>query len=128
MEKWIAYFNEIKLPETKQQAVCVYASLHTTFVSIHPFYDGNGRMGRLLANIPVIKSGFPPITLSAEHRSEYIKILGKYQADNQLEEPAKISYTEMENFIEKCWETAYSYVESAKSLQAKRNNGMSPMK
>ncbi len=37
-----------------EQAVEVYAQLHIGFVHIHPFWDGNGRLARLVANIPLL--------------------------------------------------------------------------
>jgi len=38
------------------------------FIHIHPFWDGNGRMARLVANIPVIRAGLPPIIIPMEKR------------------------------------------------------------
>jgi Fic family protein len=62
-----------------KDAVKVYAKLHMGFAHIHPFWDGNGRMARLLANIPLLRSGLPPLTISADSRREYIQILADYQ-------------------------------------------------
>lgn len=45
---------------------------------IHPFWDGNGRMARLVANIPVIRAGLPPIIIPMEKRQLYLEILAKY--------------------------------------------------
>lgn len=39
----------------------------------------NGRMARLLANIPVLRAGFPPIVVPAEARLDYIHELWTYQ-------------------------------------------------
>jgi len=47
--------------------------------SIHPFFDGNGRLARLLANLPVLYAGFPPIVVPTEARAEYINALWTYQ-------------------------------------------------
>jgi Fic family protein len=49
------------------------------FVRIHPFFDGNGRLARLLANVPVLASGFPPIVVPSEARLDYIRELWDYQ-------------------------------------------------
>ena len=46
---------------------------------IHPFFDGNGRMARLLANVPVLAAGHPPIVVPAEARLDYIRELWNYQ-------------------------------------------------
>ncbi|WP_248885919.1 Fic family protein [Acidithiobacillus acidisediminis] len=56
-----------------------YADLHLEFVCIHPFADGNGRMARLLSNVPILRSGLPPIVVPKEARREYIKTLSDYQ-------------------------------------------------
>lgn len=48
---------------------------HVRFVTIHPFADGNGRVGRLLLNLLLIQSGYPIAVLSVEKRSAYIDSL-----------------------------------------------------
>lgn len=53
------------------------AMLHTIFVGIHPFVDGNGRTARLLLNLELIKEGFPPIIIKVENRLEYYETLDK---------------------------------------------------
>ncbi|WP_174887703.1 Fic family protein [Cohnella herbarum] len=51
------------------------AVIHLDFVGIHPFIDGNGRTARLLLNFELIKSGYPPIVIQKENRSEYYSAL-----------------------------------------------------
>ncbi|WP_079710135.1 Fic family protein [Paraliobacillus ryukyuensis] len=51
------------------------AVLHSKFVNIHPFVDGNGRTARLLMNLELFKSGYLPIIIEKEHRSEYYRVL-----------------------------------------------------
>jgi Fic family protein len=51
------------------------AELHTRFVKIHPFVDGNGRTGRLLLNFELMKSGYPPAILRKEDRLAYYDAL-----------------------------------------------------
>lgn len=51
------------------------AELHTRFVKIHPFLDGNGRTGRLLMNFELMKSGYPPAILRKEDRLAYYDTL-----------------------------------------------------
>lgn len=57
----------------------VYAKLHIGFVHIHPFWDGNGRLARLLSNIPLLCAGLPPIVISQSLRQQYINTLANYQ-------------------------------------------------
>jgi Fic family protein len=51
------------------------ASVHSDFVKIHPFIDGNGRTARLLLNFELMKSGYPPIVIEKEVRAEYYSVL-----------------------------------------------------
>ena len=53
------------------------ALLHVTFVGIHPFEDGNGRTSRLLLNLELMKSGFPPIIIRTENKLAYYEALDK---------------------------------------------------
>lgn len=47
------------------------AILHSWFVKIHPFVDGNGRTARLLLNFELMKNGYVPIIIKKEQRVEY---------------------------------------------------------
>lgn len=54
------------------------AQLHTEFESIHPFIDGNGRIGRVLANYLLIREGFPPIIVRNKEKEAYYAALRSY--------------------------------------------------
>lgn len=56
------------------------AFLHHSFVQIHPFQDGNGRIARLLASLVFIKEGLFPLALDRNEKVRYINSLEK--ADN----------------------------------------------
>lgn len=80
MSRWIKAFNRsLKRPTSAEAALNAYLLAHVSFVRIHPFFDGNGRLARLLANLPVLISGFPPIVIPMEARADYISALGSYQ-------------------------------------------------
>lgn len=51
------------------------AELHTRFVKVHPFIDGNGRTGRLLLNFELMKFGYPPAVIRKEDRLDYYDAL-----------------------------------------------------
>lgn len=53
------------------------AMLHVIFVGIRPFIDGNGRTSRLLLNLELMKSGYPPIIIKVENRLSYYNALDK---------------------------------------------------
>gem|GEM_PF-683660 len=49
--------------------------LHTKFVTIHPFIDGNGRTARLIMNFELMKYGYPPAIIKKEERQNYYRSL-----------------------------------------------------
>lgn len=51
------------------------ASLHSRFEEIHPFLDGNGRTGRLLLNLLLVRLGYPPAIIYKKDRSRYLNAL-----------------------------------------------------
>src|SRR3989344_3428388 len=58
------------------------AIFHERFERIHPFYDGNGRTGRMLSNLILIRKGYPPIIIENKKRKEYYEALSKaHEAD-----------------------------------------------
>jgi Fic family protein len=83
MSLWLDLYHQQPPIQSEAEAVLVYTRLHLAFASIHPFFDGNGRMARLLANIPLLKSGYLPIVVKKEARAAYIQTLSEYQRISQ---------------------------------------------
>ena len=59
-------------------APTAFAHFHVGFVNIHPFFDGNGRMARLLANLPLLNAGLPPLLFAATDRRAYLQAAARY--------------------------------------------------
>ena len=51
------------------------AWMHFDFESVHPFSDGNGRVGRLLLNLHFLKHGWPPVHILPPDRDRYLRAL-----------------------------------------------------
>jgi fido (protein-threonine AMPylation protein) len=127
MERWLSLFNGMLDGVAKPvEAVRAYVRTHMRFVRIHPFFDGNGRVVRLLANLPVLRGGFPPIVISRERRGAYIDILWAYQraAGTLLPGgrllPSHPALRRFESFVLQEWAPTVRLVEEARRRDAAR--------
>ncbi|HIG97083.1 MAG TPA: Fic family protein [Candidatus Aenigmarchaeota archaeon] len=66
----------------KYHPIVVAALMHHGFESIHPFRDGNGRVGRLILNFILRKNGFPLIDIKYKDRESYYDALSKADEGN----------------------------------------------
>lgn len=72
--------------------VTIAVDAHFKLVSIHPFADGNGRVARLLMNLFLLQSGYPPVIIKPEQRLSYILALEKAQTQGAMDEYYRMMY------------------------------------
>ncbi len=92
MKNLIRFYNENKY---QIHPLELASEIHYRFVVIHPFTDGNGRMGRLLMNFILDRSGFPMIDISTINREKYLYALSSENTKNLTE----FILLELENYI-----------------------------
>lgn len=73
MVDWVKTVNELA-PRAPRFAEDL-ARAHCRFEQIHPFLDGNGRTGRLLLNLVLVRMGYPPAIIYKRQREEYLRAL-----------------------------------------------------
>jgi fido (protein-threonine AMPylation protein) len=74
MRDWITDAQALR--DTDEATIAeALATLHARFEQIHPFLDGNGRAGRLILNLLLVRLGIPPAIIYKNDRSRYLTAL-----------------------------------------------------
>ena len=81
----IRYSSEITTP-----FIYRIAQFHTEFESVHPFLDGNGRIGRVINNYLLIREGFPSIILRNKEKEAYYSALRSYDDSHNFKPMIRI--------------------------------------
>ena len=76
--------------KNKYPGLILGAVVHNQFENIHPFRDGNGRVGRILLNNILIKHNLPPINIDFKSRIEYYESLQSYEKNHNLKPTIKL--------------------------------------
>src|SRR3989338_3488674 len=90
-----------KWNKNKFKPLVLAAIMHNQFEYIHPFQDGNGRVGRLLLNFILLKNKYPPINITLEDRAEYYRTLQEYQNRHDLKPTAKFLIKQYKKTLKK---------------------------
>ena len=83
--------------KSKENIIEKVAKFHAEFEKIHPFNDGNGRTGRLLMNLELMKNGYPITIIKNENRNDYYNALEKAQVEFDYELIIKFIKSSIEN-------------------------------
>jgi Fic family protein len=76
---WLAYVAAatpvLRGEESQEHLPEVLARLHNGFERVHPFLDGNGRTGRLVLNLILVRANMPPVIILKRQRDSYLAAL-----------------------------------------------------
>ena len=100
MERLIAEYEPMKQDRHILEAIGLF---HLLFEGVHPFTDGNGRTGRLILNLELIKAGLLPINIKFADRKRYYECFDKYytnrNAEPMIQLIAEYEETELKNRV-----------------------------
>ncbi len=94
LEDLVTWYDKNK---NKYPPLLLAAVVHNQFETIHPFADGNGRIGRLLLNNILLKHNKPPVNIQLKNRSAYYAALREYQNDGNVRPTIELILKEYKN-------------------------------
>lgn len=96
MDEFMMWLN---LPNNKHPAMFA-ADAHLKFVGISPFVDGNGRMGRLLMSLLIMRHGYPPALIRKEDLEEYLGSIETAQLTGKMTGYYEVMYRAIERSLD----------------------------
>ncbi len=101
MEQLVLDYTQIL---SEKNIIEAAAELHLRFENIHPFIDGNGRTGRLILNLELIKYGLLPVNIKFADRLKYYGAFDSYAqtgtTDVMADMIAEYEISELERYID----------------------------
>jgi Fic family protein len=94
LQKLVAWYEKNK---GLYPPLVLAAVIHNQFENIHPFRDGNGRVGRLLLINILLKHKLPPINIELKNRREYYTALQSYENEGNLRPMIELMLKEYKN-------------------------------
>jgi Fic family protein len=93
----------------KEHPLKLAAEFHSRFEKIHPFEDGNGRVGRILINAILLEKGYPPLIIRKTMRQSYFNALETFDAGHK-DKMFRFLIEKMESSFEKFFKVYVKYV------------------
>jgi len=95
LKELVKWYEENK---ERYHPIILAAVVHNQFENIHPFQDGNGRIGRLILNNILLKHNLPPVNIELKRRSEYYIAIGEYENNGNLRPTIELILKEFKAF------------------------------
>ena len=115
VEPLIAQLLASYYADTESHIISRIAKLHLEFEHIHPFCDGNGRIGRVVNNFALLREGYVPINIAFADRAKYYEAFKAYDEDQSI--------AKMEEIVGRALTESYhkrlAYLEGRKIVQLK---------
>lgn len=90
----VDWYNKHKL---EYPGILLAAVVHNQFENIHPFADGNGRVGRILLNNILLKNVLPPLNIDIKNQREYYETLQVYEKEGNIRPTIELILKEYKN-------------------------------
>ena len=81
LKELVEWYNKCK---KKYPPILLASVVHNQFENIHPFQDGNGRVGRILMNNILVKHDLPPVNIDLKNRKKYYQCLQEYENNHNI--------------------------------------------
>ena len=130
MQQWFSEFQHLmRQPLSRaDELLDAFTQIHLSFTAITPYADGNGRLARLLANLPLLRAGHPPLIIQSDSRKPYITLLGDYTLRRGLVSPDGTDlvctgpeYDALIAFFRTQWQTSQTLVSEFHQRQERRH-------
>ena len=97
MRAWVDRANRLREGEG---SICErIAELHSAFERVHPFIDGNGRTGRLVMNLLLVRLGYPPAVIQKRERPAYLRALARSDRGDHAPLGERIARAVLDNLM-----------------------------
>ena len=94
---------------TQDHPLIIAAQTHYKIVTIHPFVDGNGRTARLIMNLLLLQTGYPPAIIELTKRKKYIDAIEMAQQTDDLSDFYIFIFESVEQSLDK-------YIQAAEQI------------